>query len=78
MFAVEGVFIGASMELGAFESGVAGQALGTAPAVVPGGVATLFVVAVYWVKVKPLRDVDRFSDLLQASTKEFKLDASLT
>src|SRR5437868_7917996 len=41
VLAVENVFIGASNELGAFESGVAGQALGPAGAVVLGGVATL-------------------------------------
>ena len=47
MLAVENVFIGASNELGAFESGVAGQVLGVAPAVVLGGAMTL-VVAVLW------------------------------
>jgi MFS family permease len=73
VLAVEGVFIGASNELGAFESGVAGQALGTAPAVVLGGVATLAIVALYWVKVKPLRDVDRFSDLSPQRSEEFPL-----
>jgi hypothetical protein len=60
VLAVEGVFIGASNELGAFESGVAGQILGAAGAVVLGGAATL-AVALAWVSAFPaLRSVDRF------------------
>ncbi|HVM07727.1 MAG TPA: MFS transporter [Acidimicrobiales bacterium] len=60
VLAVENVFIGASNELGAFESGVAGAILGPAGAVVLGGGATL-VVAGIWAKVFPaLRDVERF------------------
>ncbi len=61
--AVENVFIGATNELGAFESGVASQAFGTPVAVIGGGVATLGVVAVWWFGFKPLRDIDMFSDL---------------
>ena len=45
--AVEMVFISASNELGAFESGLAASLLGTVPAVVGGGVLT-FVVAIAW------------------------------
>ncbi len=63
VMAVEGVFIGASNELGAFESGVAARLLGTTPAIVFGGVATLAVVAFCWVFFAPLRDVDQFTDL---------------
>jgi predicted MFS family arabinose efflux permease len=60
VLAVEGVFIDASNELGAFESGFAGQLLGAGGAVVLGGVATL-VVAFTWMRLSPaLRDVDRF------------------
>jgi MFS family permease len=60
VLAVENVFIGASNELGAFESGVAGQLLGPAGAVVLGGAGTL-VVALAWAALFPgLRDVDRF------------------
>ncbi len=62
VLAVEAVFIGASNELGAFESGVAGELLGSAPAVVLGGVATLVVAAVYWVGFRDLRRVDRFPE----------------
>jgi MFS family permease len=60
VLAVEGVFIDASNELGAFESGFAGQVLGPGGAVVLGGVATL-VVALSWMRLFPaLRDVDGF------------------
>jgi hypothetical protein len=60
VLAVENVFIGASNELGAFESGVTGQLLGTAGSVVLGGVATL-AVAIGWRFLFPaLRKVDRF------------------
>ena len=60
VLAVEGVFIGASNELGAFESGVAGQILGPSAAVVLGGAATL-AVALSWARAFPaLRSVDRF------------------
>src|SRR5207249_984483 len=48
VLAVESVFIGASNELGAFESGVAGQFLGSAGAVILGGAATLVVAGTYW------------------------------
>jgi len=61
--AVENVFIGATNELGAFESGAASQAFGTPAAVIGGGVATLGVVAVWWFGFKPLRDIDMFTDL---------------
>ncbi|MFN8445804.1 MAG: MFS transporter [Caldilineaceae bacterium] len=44
--AVSWLFIGASNEVGAFESGVAAKLLGTAPSVLAGGIATLLVVSV--------------------------------
>ena len=47
VMAVENVFIGASNELGAFESGVAGAVLGVGPAVWLGGVLTLGVVGMW-------------------------------
>jgi MFS family permease len=60
VLAVENVFIGASNELGGFESGVMGQFLGTTGSVVVGGVGTL-VVAVAWALLfAPLRLIDRF------------------
>ena len=60
VLAVEAVFIGASNELGAFESGVVGQLLGPATAIVLGGVATLVVAAVWWGLFPALRSVDGF------------------
>jgi MFS family permease len=63
VLAFEMVFIGASNELGAFESGVAGQLIGPAAAIVFGGVGTL-VVAATWASLFPaLRRVDRFPGL---------------
>jgi MFS family permease len=60
VLAVEAVFIGASNELGAFESGVVGQLLGPATAVVLGGIATLAVAALWWQFFPALREVDGF------------------
>ena len=66
VLAVENVFIGGSNELGAFESGVAGQALGISGAVVLGGAATLAIAAM-WARMFPaLRRVDRFDDIERA------------
>ena len=62
VLAVENVFIGASNELGAFESGVTGQWLGPGLAVALGGIATLGVAAT-WSRLFPaLRQVDRFPE----------------
>jgi hypothetical protein len=52
---VNAIFIGSSNEIGAFESGTAARLIGTVPAVVLGGLATLMVVAVTAVKVPQLR-----------------------
>jgi MFS family permease len=61
--AVEMVFISASNELGAFESGVAAALIGAVPAVVVGGVATI-AVALLWTRVFPvLARVDHLADL---------------
>ena len=60
VLAVENVFIGASNELGAFESGVAGELIGSSGAIVLGGAATLAVAATWWVAFPSLKDVDRF------------------
>ena len=61
--AVEMVFISASNELGAFESGVAAALVGAVPAVVIGGVATI-AVAVLWRRFFPeLAGVDRLDEL---------------
>ena len=63
VMAVDSVFIGASNELGAFESGIAGQFLGIGPAVVLGGALTLMVVAAWAVLFPELRTVDRFEEV---------------
>ena len=61
--AVEGVFIGASNELGAFESGAAAALLGAVPAVVAGGALTI-ALALIWPKIFPdLSRIDRLEDL---------------
>ena len=57
--AVNAVFIGASNELGEFESGVLAALVGAVPAVVLGGVGTI-AVALLWARWFPaLRDRDR-------------------
>jgi predicted MFS family arabinose efflux permease len=63
VLAVENVFIGASNELGAFESGVAAHFIGLVGAVVLGGAATLGVVVLWWARFPDLRDVDRFDEV---------------
>jgi MFS family permease len=60
--AVSMLFIGASNELGEFESGLTAAIFGTIPAVVIGGVGTLAVVAAWMKLFPPLRTVDRLSD----------------
>jgi MFS family permease len=58
--AVNAVFIGASNELGEFESGLTAAWFGAVPAVLVGGCATL-VVGVVWARLYPeLWNVDRF------------------
>jgi MFS family permease len=63
VLAVEMVFISASNELGAFESGVAAALLGAVPAVVAGGLATV-ALALIWARVfPPLAEVGRLEEL---------------
>lgn len=77
VLAVENVFIGASNELGAFESGVVGAAFGAPAAVVAGGVATIGIAATWWFAFPALRGLDRFptpevlspTAIVQASTQ---------
>ena len=61
--AVESVFIGASNELGAFESGVAARWLGVPFAVAGGGVATVAIVAGFAAFVPALRRIDTYDDV---------------
>ena len=68
VLAVENVFIGASNELGAFESGMVAQQFGLVPAVAGGGLATVGVVVLFWFVVPAVRHIDRFEDLDHANT----------
>jgi len=61
--AVENVFIGATNELGAFESGAVSQLVGVKSTVVGGGIATLGIVGIFWYKFKQLRNIDTFDEL---------------
>lgn len=61
--AVEMVFISASNELGAFESGVAAALIGAVPAVVLGGAVTVVVAGVWWKLFPSLARVDRLDEL---------------
>jgi MFS family permease len=66
VLAVEMVFISASNQLGAFESGLAAFLLGAVPAVVAGGALTI-VIAASWSRLFPsLAGVDRMEDLTPA------------
>jgi MFS family permease len=64
--AVNMLFIGASGELGEFESGTTAAWFGTIPAVVIGGLGTLAVVAIWMWLFPPLRKVDRLTDAVSA------------
>jgi MFS family permease len=58
--AVNALFIGASNELGEFESGLTAKWWGAVPAVVVGGCACLVVVGIYLWAFPSLRRLDRF------------------
>lgn len=61
--AVNMLFVGASNELGEFESGITAAWFGTVPSVVIGGLGTLAVVALWMWLFPPLRTVDRLRDV---------------
>ena len=63
--AVNSMFIGASNELGEFESGVTAAWFGTVPAAVLGGVGTLVVVALWWRLFPTLRRADRLEEAVE-------------
>ena len=65
--AVNMLFIGASNELGEFESGTTAALFGTVPAVALGGIGTLLVVAAWTKLFPPLRAVNKFSDVAVSS-----------
>ncbi len=65
--AVEVVFISASNQLGAFESGVTASLFGAVPAVVGGGCITM-AIALIWTRLFPaLREVDNMHDIRPAT-----------
>ena len=53
--AVNGVFIGASNELGEFRAGISASLIGVVPAVVGGGIGTIAVAARWWQLCPALR-----------------------
>jgi MFS family permease len=61
--AVHMLFVGASSELGAFESGLAGAWLGAAPAVALGGVGALLIAGLWLAAFPALRRADRFAEV---------------
>jgi hypothetical protein len=72
------VFISASNQLGAFESGLAAFLVGTVPAVVGGGIMTMLI-AVSWRRFFPaLAEVDRLEDIQpsEAAVEDLELVAS--
>lgn len=64
--AVENVFIGASNELGEFESGTLAALVGVVPCVVIGGVGTVAVIALWSALFPALRNANRFDDVTPA------------
>jgi MFS family permease len=60
--AVNVLFIGASNEVGQFESGLTAQWFGTVPAVILGGAGTIAIVALWSWLFRPLRQVDQLID----------------
>jgi len=56
--AINGIFIGSSNELGAFESGLAAKLLGLVPSVVFGGCMTISIVGITAKLAPRLRKLD--------------------
>ena len=63
--AVDMIFIGASNELGEFESGLTAHWLGTVPAVILGGIGTIAVVALWAWMFPDLRKTDRLTPTIE-------------
>ena len=61
--AVERVFVGASNELGAFESGVLAQFIGTVGSIVLGGALSVAAAGLWAVFFPGLRTINRFEDI---------------
>ena len=60
---VNSIFIGSSNELGAFESGLTAKLMGTVPAVVFGGIMTLFSVGFTNLKFPDFKNLDLSDDI---------------
>jgi MFS family permease len=74
--AVEGVFIGASNELGAFESGVAARAFGVPVAIAGGGIITMAIAGGFAIWFPALRRIDRFDEVRPDSAPTGAIAAS--
>jgi hypothetical protein len=61
--AVDMIFVGASNDLGGFESGVTAQLFGIVPAVIIGGVGTLLVTALWAWAFPALRNTESFTSM---------------
>lgn len=70
VYAVGDVFVGASNELGEFESGVTAAWLGPETAVVVGGVGTCVVVVLWALLFRDLRRIDRLTALPEEADGE--------
>ena len=70
VLAVENVFIGASNQLGAFESGVAAALLGAVAAVVAGGAVTIGLAAIWRWVFPDLARIGRLEDLVPEVLEE--------
>ena len=66
--AVDMIFIGASNELGEFESGVTAHWFGTVPAVILGGAGTLLVVGLWAWLFPELRDADNLTPVQEQAS----------
>jgi hypothetical protein len=68
--AVNMVFIGASNEVGQFESGITAQWFGTVPAVILGGLGTIGIVVLWAWLFPPLRRADALDPEAQLEPPE--------
>lgn len=73
--AVEGVFIGASNELGAFESGVAARAVGLPWAIAGGGAITMLIAISFAWLFPSLRRLDTFAEVTAERDRSAAPDA---
>jgi len=65
--AINFIFIGASNELGEFESGVTASWIGVVPSVVLGGLGTLAIVAAWWKLFPEIRKIQRLDESIYSA-----------